>query len=131
MRQRFSQKFSTTHGAICRCDVSHNFICYKLSPSVYAAFTHRSCILEEVGKKKKKTHSNTPRNIQFAAQFRRKTRSITRVHLTLHAPPHETTCPASHHLQKPVCTSLSNHPIGRSPFLIVLLLAFMGGHYFE
>ena len=100
------------------------------------SLTHRSCILEKVGK----THSNTPRNIQFAAQFRRKTRSITssfykitktRVHLTLHAPPHETTCPASHHLQKPVCTSLSNHPTGRSPFSLVLLLAFMGGHHFE
>ena len=99
------------------------------------SLTHRSCILEKVGK----THSNTPRNIQFAAQFRRKTRSITsfykitktRVHLTLHVPPHETTCPASHHLQKPVCGSLSNHPTGRSPFSLVLLLAFMGCHHFE
>ena len=70
-----------------------------------AALTHRSRIPEKVGK----THSNTPRNIQFAAQFRRKTRSITssfykitktRVHPTLHAPPHETTCPASHHPPK-------------------------------
>ena len=100
------------------------------------SLTHRSCILEKVGK----THSNTPRNIQFAAQFRRKTRSITssfykitktRVHPRFMLPRmkqhalHPTTP------QKPVCTSLSNHPTGRSPFSLVLLLAFMGCHHFE